>query len=170
MAVDQPASRPPRRFVIGSPSDIAAGSRRLINIPQLGDVGVFNLHGEYFAVRNVCPHMGGPMCKGKLTGTTRANFRPGRRPEPEWIREGEILRCPWHGWEFDIRTGKALFSERTRIVTYDVHVMPADDDAVPGDAETYPVHVEGQRLVLEVPDRRSREAAAGTSTEDDHAH
>jgi nitrite reductase/ring-hydroxylating ferredoxin subunit len=159
-----------RKFVVGSPSDVLVGKRKIIDIPRLGEVGIFNIRGEYFAVKNVCPHMGGPMCAGRLTGTTRPVFRPGRRPEPEWIREGEILRCPWHGWEFDIRTGKALFSDRTRIATYDVRVAADDDGAVvdptPRDAETYPVRVEGERLILEIPDRRGGEVAEAIGARD----
>jgi nitrite reductase/ring-hydroxylating ferredoxin subunit len=159
-----------RKYVVGSPADVPVGKRKIIDIPRLGEVGIFNIRGEYFAVKNVCPHMGGPMCAGRLTGTTQPVFHPGRRPEPEWTRDGEILRCPWHGWEFDIRTGKALFSDRTRIATYDVRIAPDDEGAVvveapPRDAETYPVRVEGERLILEIPDRRGREAAAAEESD-----
>lgn len=133
--------------------------RRLVPIPGVGDVGIFNVNGEFFGVKNVCPHQGGPMCLGKLTGTTRPRFEAGKRPEMEWIRAGEILRCPWHGWEFDIRTGKAIFSDRTRIATYDVHVGEASGAEPIGyvlpDAETYLVTVEEETLILEIPDRSS---------------
>lgn len=154
-----------RSFVVGSSADIPPGQRKIINVPGIGEVGVFNIRGEFFAVRNVCPHQGGPMCRGKLTGTTRACFIPGTRPELEYIRDGEILRCPWHAWEFDIRTGEALFGERTRVVVYDVHVEggeqvpPPDNGEAPGNAEIYPVAVQGGRLVIELGGRRASRMA-----------
>jgi len=141
-----------KRYVVGRTDEIAAGTRKLIAIPGVGEVGVFNNNGEFFAVKNVCPHQGGPMCRGLITGTTRPRFEPGKRPEMEWIRDGEILRCPWHGWEFDIRTGKAIFSSRTRVSVYDVFVDEVEPD-VPSDAETYPVSIERRDVVLEIPDR-----------------
>ena len=66
-------------------------------------IGVFNLDGAYFALRNRCPHQGGPLCLGRLSGMLTSP-RPG---EYEYQRDGEILRCPWHGWEFDLRTGQS---------------------------------------------------------------
>jgi nitrite reductase (NADH) small subunit len=49
-------------------------------------VAVFNVAGEYFALDGICPHQGGPLGKGLLQGC--------------------ILTCPWHGWQFDVRTGR----------------------------------------------------------------
>lgn len=154
--------RASRRYVVGSPEDVPPGKRVLVDVAGLGKVGIFNIQGEYFAVRNVCPHMGGPMCLGKLTGTTQPRFEEGRRPELEWVRVGEILRCPWHGWEFDIRTGKALFNDKTHVITYEVRVGTAEGgnaaaEPSPPDAETYPVRVQAERLILEVP-RRGNDA------------
>ena len=40
----------------------------------------------------------------------------------QWVREGEILRCPWHGWEFELVTGRALRDDRLRVLTYPVSV------------------------------------------------
>src|SRR5437868_2736668 len=105
--------RKTRRLVVATAAEVPVGKRKLVVVPGIGEVGIFNIRGEYFAVRNVCPHQGGPMCRGRLTGTTRAIFEEGQRPGIEYIRDGEILRCPWHAWEFDIRTGEALFGNRT---------------------------------------------------------
>ncbi len=48
-------------------------------------VALFNVDGSYYALDGVCPHQGGPLGKGKL--------------------EGCVVTCPWHGWQFDVRTG-----------------------------------------------------------------
>ena len=72
---------------------------------------------------------------------------PSKPGEYRWGREGEILRCPWHGWEFDITSGRSIFNpHRVRVRTYEVTVEPDDDPVV----ETYPVTVEGGLIVLHV--------------------
>lgn len=65
--------------------------------------------GTVDAVRNWCPHKGAEVCKVKLSGTTI----PGPPGTLEWGHDGQIVRCPWHGFEFDIRTGKRPYSEST---------------------------------------------------------
>jgi nitrite reductase/ring-hydroxylating ferredoxin subunit len=42
--------------------------------------------------------------------------------EYEYGRKGELVRCPWHGWEFDIKTGKSIFSDKVRTRSYKVQV------------------------------------------------
>jgi nitrite reductase/ring-hydroxylating ferredoxin subunit len=69
-------------------------------------VGVFNVDGEFHALKNDCPHQRAPLCEGRLTGTTTADGAG----EYEWERPGEIIRCPWHGWEFDVTTGESIFN------------------------------------------------------------
>ncbi|MES1213455.1 MAG: Rieske (2Fe-2S) protein [Singulisphaera sp.] len=57
-------------------------------------VALFNVDGVIYALDGVCPHQGGPLGKGCLTGT--------------------ILTCPWHGWQFDVRTGQHQLSPSIR--------------------------------------------------------
>lgn len=113
-----------RWFPVCPASELPVGARRLVDVPGIGQVGVFNVDGEYRALKSACPHQGAPLCQGKVTGTSEATFTPGELPGIRWTREGGIIRCPWHGWEFDIRTGKALCGERWRVATYDVEVGP----------------------------------------------
>jgi nitrite reductase/ring-hydroxylating ferredoxin subunit len=103
---------------------------------------VFNVHGRFYALRNSCPHQAAPLCQGAIKGMAM----PGKPGEYAWAREGEILRCPWHGWEFDITTGRSVFNpHKTRVKTYEVTVE-ADDEAV----ETFPVTVESGLVILHV--------------------
>ena len=81
-------------------------------------VGVFNVGGTFVAVLNVCPHELAPVCLGPVRGTTLPSM-PG---EYRWGRDGEILACPWHGWEFDLLTGRALADPRKRLRRYPVRV------------------------------------------------
>ena len=64
-------------------------------------------------------------------------------------RHGELVKCPWHGWEFDIRTGQSWSDpERTRTRTYPVSVEKGDRIEGPYVAETFPVSVEEEYVVI----------------------
>jgi nitrite reductase/ring-hydroxylating ferredoxin subunit len=102
--------------------DIPPGSRLLITIRHRS-IGIFNIGGSYYALRNRCPHEGAPLCLGVLTGTTIGDPR---QHAVEWIRDGEVLRCPWHAWEFDLATGRTLTAPQQRVKTYPVVVQGND--------------------------------------------
>jgi nitrite reductase/ring-hydroxylating ferredoxin subunit len=74
-------------------------------------VALFRCGGAFYAIRNQCPHMGGDLGDGYL--------------------EGEIVRCPWHGWKFSVKTGKAPDTEVVGVRTYEVKVE-GDDVLVRG--------------------------------------
>jgi nitrite reductase (NADH) small subunit len=82
------------------------------------EIAVFNVDGSLFAVANACPHHGGPLCHGRVSGTRL----PSAPYQHRYGRENRILTCPWHGWEFDLETGRALFDESVRVRTFGVRV------------------------------------------------
>ncbi len=126
------------RFMVGRASEIAPGERKILQLAGRSIV-IFNVHGHFYALRNSCPHQAAPLCPGQIKGMTM----PGKPGEYIWAREGEILRCPWHGWEFDITTGRSIFKPRkTRVKSYEVTVE--QDESV----ETYDVTVEEGALIL----------------------
>jgi nitrite reductase (NADH) small subunit len=116
--MSRPADPTRERHVVCAVEDLPPGGRRLV---QLGrrSIGVFNVAGRFHALHNGCPHKGGPLCAGRVTGTT---LTTGGRDFP-YGREGEILRCAYHGWEFEIATGRALADPRVRARTYAVEVV-----------------------------------------------
>lgn len=134
------------RHVVARLSDFPPGTRRIIEVEGTS-VGVFNIKGEFYALRNRCPHHGAPLCLGKVTGTTLAT----RPYEMSYGREDEIIKCPWHGWEFDIQTGQSVFNpHKVRVPTYEVTVEP-DAAAEPDPSiETYPVTVEDGLVIVHV--------------------
>src|SRR6516162_1322138 len=106
------------KHVVAALDELPPGSRKLVTVKGRAIV-VFNIAGELFALVDRCPHRGGSLCEGKLTGLVESS-EPGRY---RFSRRGEILRCPWHGWEFDIRTGKSRCDpERVRAKSYDVAI------------------------------------------------
>ena len=96
-----------RRWPVARVDELAPGERKLVEVAGRS-IGVFNVKGTIIAVLNVCPHELAPVCLGRVGGTTL----PSAPGEFRWGREGEILACPWHGWEFDLVTGQGLADPR----------------------------------------------------------
>jgi len=155
------------KHVVCAVEELPPGERKIVEIGGRS-IGVFNVNGEFYALRNSCPHQGGALCEGQVSGFLMSPA-PG---EYTYVRRGEILRCPWHGWEFDIKTGQSWFDpQKTRVRTYPVRVEAvaqaatgdladsAGDEAErdadglqkgPYVAETYPVTVEQRMVVVEL--------------------
>ena len=132
-------------MVVARAEEIGPGERKIVEIGGRS-IGVFNIAGRYYALRNRCPHQGGPLCAGFQLGSLRSQ-QPG---EYEYDNAGEIIRCPWHGWEFNIKTGRSWFDpERTRVRSYRAEVVAGPARPVP-DAETYPAHRDGHYVVVEL--------------------
>jgi len=110
-----------RTWPVEQSSEIPPGARKIVDVDGRS-IGLFNVSGTFVAVLNVCPHELAPVCLGRVSGTTLRSS-PG---EFLWGREGEILTCPWHGWEFDLLTGAALADKR-RLRRYQVTV---EDDTI----------------------------------------
>ena len=105
------------KHVIATADEISPGDRKIVTVNGR-EIGVFNLSGEYYALRNICPHRAGPLCRGRV----RPLVLPAGMTGMPYTREGEILKCPWHQWEFDIKTGQALYAPQLRVRTYRVEV------------------------------------------------
>jgi nitrite reductase/ring-hydroxylating ferredoxin subunit len=144
------SERPKSGYPVARTSEIADGERLIVTV-RGHSIGVFNVDGEYFALLNRCPHQHAELCKGILQGNV-ASDRPG---ELRFDSGTRLLRCPWHGWEFDIRTGRSYFDpKRTRVRSYPTSVEPGaeidPDGRTEGEpqAETIPVSVEDDYVVI----------------------
>ncbi len=148
------------RYVVAEVDEIPPGGRRIVEVANRS-IGVFNVDGEFFGLRNRCPHQGGPLCEGRLLGVLEAE-RPGAF---RWSPVRRILACPWHGWEFDVTTGQSWCDPvRLRAARYDTAVVegrdllddPSAAPPAPGRvkgphvAETYQVSVQDRYVVVEV--------------------
>jgi len=122
-----------RRIVVGKTGEIPAGGRKII-VPFRGraGIGIFNVKGTFYALRNICPHKRGPLCTGEVSGRSSAQAPPSATAGfVGYEREGEIIRCPWHAWIFDIATGQCLVDPHLRV-------------------KTYPIIVDGEDLIVDV--------------------
>ncbi|MGY6211135.1 Rieske (2Fe-2S) protein [Cytobacillus firmus] len=99
------------------PSDqLKSGSRKIIKLDQL-EIALLNINEKLYAIRNECPHQGISMIYGPVTGTMVSS----KPQEYKYGYDNEIIKCPLHGWEFNLKTGKSLFSpEKVSLLTYDV--------------------------------------------------
>lgn len=106
-----------RRHALFAASELAPGEYRIVTVDRR-TIGVFNVAGCFYALHNHCPHKGGPLCEGTVCGTNLPvddyTFRSGR--------DGEVVRCAWHGWEFEIATGQALADPKVRARAYPVEI------------------------------------------------
>ena len=104
-------------FHVCRASALGPGERRIVDLGGRS-VGIFNVDGSFYALHNRCPHRGGPLCLGPVTGTTAAS------EDFDYVYEGEgrILRCAWHGWEFEIETGRSLADPQVRAKTFPVTI------------------------------------------------
>ena len=92
-------------------------SGRIVDVRGMS-IGLFRVHEQIVAVLNICPHELAPVCLGQRRGTTL----PSAPGEFRWGREGEILACPWHQWEFELKTGRCLVDDKVRLRTFPVSV------------------------------------------------
>ncbi len=131
------------RHIVCRLSELPPGERRIITAGGRS-IGVLNVAGALYALRNSCPHQNAPLCLGRVQGMTLA-LGP---YEYVYGRENEIIKCPWHGWEFEIATGCSVFNpDKVPVKTYEVTVEPPEDDP---QVETFPVTVEDGFVVVHV--------------------
>jgi 3-phenylpropionate/trans-cinnamate dioxygenase ferredoxin subunit len=136
-----------KRYAVVQADEIPPGSRKLVEAGGRPIV-IFNVDGEYFALLNRCPHQGASLCHGHLTG-----FASSKEPGHYCLeRAGEIIRCPWHGWEFDVKTGQSYFDPvHTKVRRYEVDVTSGKEIVEgPYKAETFEVSVERNYIVIQV--------------------
>jgi nitrite reductase/ring-hydroxylating ferredoxin subunit len=97
-------SRADGKYVVARARDIPEGSRLLVTV-QGREIGIYNIDGQFHAVLNRCPHRGAALCRGDVIGLITSTG-PG---EIYLDTSRKFIVCPWHGWEFDINTGKSWY-------------------------------------------------------------
>jgi nitrite reductase/ring-hydroxylating ferredoxin subunit len=98
-----PTAPGPQR--VAASAEIAEDDRLLVRVGEV-EVGIFRLGGQLHAWENRCPHQGGPVCTGRVLGRTELVLAADKTAIREQRSSEDIhIACPWHGWEFDVRTG-----------------------------------------------------------------
>jgi NAD(P)H-dependent nitrite reductase small subunit len=86
----------------GPAAELPPGASKVVEVKD-HVVAIFNLNGEFYALDNVCPHQGGPLGEG-------------------YLEETGVVSCPWHAWNFDIRTGVSPIDPEVKVRCYPVRV------------------------------------------------
>ena len=95
----------PTYLRVAGTSDVAVGSG-IVATADGKDYAVFNLDGAFHVIDNTCVHRGGPLGEGEL--------------------EGDTVICPWHGWQYNVKTGACLGKDGIKVACYDVKVEGGD--------------------------------------------
>ena len=103
---------------VGAVEDLHREGRRVVEVDGRR-IGILSVGGRFFAVRDRCPHRGAAICQGTVAGT----FVASKPEEYVYGRQDRVIRCPWHGWEFDLDTGRSLLEpDRVGLKLYPVTV------------------------------------------------
>lgn len=135
------------RHVVATVGEVAPGGCKLVTVKGR-DVALFNVEGEYFAFFNTCPHAGASLCRGRIVQPVEFSG-PGTY---HLVEDRPMLRCPWHGWQFDLHTGQAWCDPETlKARNYPV-VIEAGAQLAKGPyvAETFPVAIDRDYIVIEL--------------------
>ncbi|MGH2522448.1 MAG: Rieske (2Fe-2S) protein [Anaerolineales bacterium] len=109
-------------YVVASVDDLPEGQHIVVEAGGR-EIGLFNVHGQYYALPNACFHQNGPLCRGAISGTVIANAETNWKRA--WVSEGEIIVCPWHALEFNVTTGQCLAYPKRRLPTWEVKIEGA---------------------------------------------
>jgi nitrite reductase/ring-hydroxylating ferredoxin subunit len=125
---------------IGAVTEFSDPGRKIIGFDRF-EVAVFRLDGEFFAYLNQCPHMGGPVCQGKMLAKVEEVIADDKTSKGMAFSKTRMhVVCPWHGFEFDIRTGQHPGNSRAKLRRMDVRVSDGDVlISVPDTREAAPV-------------------------------
>jgi nitrite reductase/ring-hydroxylating ferredoxin subunit len=86
-------------------SELARGTAKAVEVNGK-TIALFNVEGTIYATDNTCLHQGGPLGEGDLMG--------------------EVVICPWHQWEYNVRTGELVGNSSVKLVTYPVQIEGSD--------------------------------------------
>ena len=92
----------PLYVTVAQVDEIPPGTCRTVEVDGIS-LALCNVNGPFLAVDNTCPHAGGPLGEGSL--------------------EEDVLECPWHGWRFNVRTGKRPENPEISVACVEVRVQ-----------------------------------------------
>ena len=94
-----------QRVYVGASASVPEGGRFVVDVGEK-TVGIFRVGGKLYAWENTCAHQGGPVCQGKIIPRVREVIDAGGESQGFAFDESDLhIVCPWHGFEFNIRTG-----------------------------------------------------------------
>jgi nitrite reductase/ring-hydroxylating ferredoxin subunit len=107
---------------VGKQSDFEDRGRKVVARGDL-EIGVFRLADEFYAYENRCPHVRGPVCQGRILPRVEEVLAEDKTSRGQkWSEHNTHIVCPWHGWEFDLKTGRHPGNPHMRLRAFDVTI------------------------------------------------
>lgn len=105
---------------VGKKSEFEDGSRKIIEVNNR-EVCVILKDNEYYAYENYCYHQGGPACEGQMLPKVEAVVAGDGTLIEETFSEKEMhIVCPWHGFEYELKTGECVTNRKVRLKRYEL--------------------------------------------------
>jgi nitrite reductase/ring-hydroxylating ferredoxin subunit len=121
-AIDQrseDAEQDMAEWFVAKVSELKDGDRRIVSAGPR-EIGVFHKDGAYYAYSNICLHQGGPACEGLLINNVVDIVAADRTYEGQTFGDKTHFVCPWHGYEYDIKTGECVGDRKQKLRKFEV--------------------------------------------------
>jgi nitrite reductase/ring-hydroxylating ferredoxin subunit len=106
--------------LVAKTSEMKDGDRRIVFVGD-NEIGVFRHQGQYYAYSNFCLHQGGPACEGLTIAKVEERLRPDKTSQGLYFSETQMnFVCPWHGMEYDMKTGECISDRKMKLKSYKV--------------------------------------------------
>jgi nitrite reductase/ring-hydroxylating ferredoxin subunit len=109
----------PELFVAKA-EDMKDGDRRIVAAGEAREIGVFLKDGAYYAYANLCAHAGGPACEGLMINRVVDIIAPDRTYQGQTFGPEVHFVCPWHGYEYELKTGECVGDRRLRLRKFEI--------------------------------------------------
>jgi nitrite reductase (NADH) small subunit len=120
------------RYFAGNRSEYTQFERKVFELGG-SEIGIFRHNDEFFAYENHCPHMGGPVCQGKIVNRVIELIDENKQSRGmKYDGDSRHVVCPWHGYEYDVRTGIHAGNPRIRLRRYQIDIATNGDIYVIG--------------------------------------
>ena len=111
---------------VGKESEFGDKDRKIIAQDEL-EIGVFRVDGEFYAYENRCTHQGGPVCQGKILNKVEEILGDDMTSKGLKFSDEHVhIVCPWHGYEYNLQTGRHPGNKNVRLKPYKVKVDRGD--------------------------------------------
>jgi nitrite reductase/ring-hydroxylating ferredoxin subunit len=105
---------------VAKASEFTDGDRRIVFVGD-NEIGVFRHAGQFYAYSNFCLHQGGPACEGLTIAKVEERLRPDKTSQGLYFSETQMnFVCPWHGMEYDMKTGECVSDRRMKLKKFQV--------------------------------------------------
>jgi nitrite reductase/ring-hydroxylating ferredoxin subunit len=105
---------------VGKTAEFKDGDRRIIFAGE-NEIGVFRHEGAFYAYSNFCLHQGGPACEGLTIAKVEERLLPDKTSQGLYFSDSEMhFVCPWHGYEYDMKTGECVSDRKLKLRKYKV--------------------------------------------------